>query len=106
MSSKTAVIDNRCLCRRLGKDVLAFLFPPSLRDSKQERLHEVMECIIGKGFAQHVSVVGFTSNVDKVYNAAGNRFTDPMVGTRMMFLLQNGGWDRSVQYHTVVVAQH
>ena len=73
----------------MEKDGLAFLFPPSLWDSKQERLYESVECIIGKGFAQHVSKVGFASNMDKVDNPTSNGFTNSMVSTCMVFLLQD-----------------
>ena len=71
------------------KDVLAFLFPTSLWDTKQERFHKGVECIIGKGFAQHVCKICFTLNVHKVDNSPSDCFTNSMVSTCMVFLLQN-----------------
>jgi hypothetical protein len=42
-------------------------------------------------------------DVMKVNHKTGDGFSDPMIGARLMFLLQLGRWNGCIEYHSVVI---
>lgn len=87
----------------IGDPICRFIFPCG---AKQDGLQQRMKRCGSHRLGKDVCIVGPGGDMLEIHNFRSDRFTDSMVADGLMFLLQLGRWECSIEDDGVVVAIH